>query len=238
MGEREDRLFLSERDFDIHVLSTVSLTIGTVSGVTFVLTGSYAVEALTGYPLQHNDFDANIFTPEISRDLPLVALALSNSNVLADVVLQCCKRTDDRLEYEARLKSQISSKKLELQFVEVEKPENEGSLEFTLKSEFGKSVSKVSLTPVSLRDSNGRDHEFLVKSLPYVIATWVIRISGFARNPKRPIEDRDLEALQLLLGQDYNYYDVIWAMKHHPQRPEDKDEGQIFEQVLKFLSIT
>lgn len=222
-----------ERESDIYLLSTISKNIDSIPGLHFVLSGSYAVEALTKTKLQHDDIDVNIFSIDLSQDLPKVAALIDETY---NNLLYTYKKTNDRLEYDVKKTSrQTVYKKLEFQFVEITHVSNNNHLEFMIKSE-RKKLIRVPTILASLRDSNSKDFIFRVKSLPYVIATWAIRISGFADNPKRPVRDSDLEQFKLLLVSDYSKEEVISVMKFHPQMPEGKSENYIFEQALAILT--
>ena len=218
----------TERDFDIHTLAHVSNFVDCI-GSNFVVTGSYAVEALTNTPLVHGDMDGNVFTDDMGRDLPLIATQFEKQG---NFVLQ--KRTDNRLEYDVGLEADITTpRRLEIQFVEIDNVERDGGLEFKLKGQSNHSVPTVS---VPFKDSNGHESLLRVKSLPYLIATWAIRISGSAQNSKRPVRGSDLDHLRLLLTGDYEYEDVISAMNKHPQMSSDLTENNVLKQVIQIVS--
>lgn len=204
-----------ERDIDIYTLSSINSIINAAPGMLFILTGSYAIEALTGNKMVHNDMDANIFTANIGQDLPRAAVLIDELGGPKNR-LHLAKKTADRLEYLTRPNSkQIPPRGLEIQFVE--------------------SVMVPTIL-AKLADSSGNEFVFRVKSLPYLIATWAIRISGSAYDPKRPVRDSDLEHLKLLLTGKYNHNDIISAMRHHPQMPKNISEEKVFDQALTVLA--
>ena len=84
-----------EKDSDIHLLANISKKISRVNGIKFVLTGSYAIEALTGQETYHEDIDANILTDDINDSLPKVANKISHMSGL-----KVYKQTQNRLEYD------------------------------------------------------------------------------------------------------------------------------------------
>lgn len=225
-------LIVSERDFDIHTLSGISSAIENLSGTYFILTGSYAIEALTGSSLSHNDLDANVFTKNLERVVPSVVELFDKQS---EMVLH--KKTNDRLEYDVISGANFDSpRRLELQFVELVNVSEDQTLEFTLKSEGENSFNKVPTIVVPLIDSKGKEEFFRVKSLPYAVATWVIRISNLAQSPKRQVRDSDLEHLRMLLAGEYDLSDVLSIMRSHPQMPRDVAGDWIFEQALRLLS--
>ncbi len=223
----------TERDRDINVLSTVSLGINAARGMHFILTGSYAVEALTGKKIPHNDLDANIFTVDLVQDLSRAATII-NGLAIPGNKLQLIKETEDRLEYNA-VSGQNLPKRLEIQFVEVTSVLGEQLMEFNIKDEEVDSV-KIPTVLVSLKNSSKKEFIFRVKSLSYAIATWAIRISGSAYGPKRPVSERDLENFKLLLSREYSREDVISVMSHHPQMPKGVSGDLVLKQALETLS--
>jgi hypothetical protein len=230
-NERENQALTDlERDSDIHVLSTIQAKVNSIPGAGFVLTGSYATEALTGVVSHHDDMDANVFTSNLSRDISKVAEAISGVDRVRKY-----KRTTDRLEYDVQFTSGDVTKKLELQFIDTIDQISNCSGEFTLKSD-GERPIKVPVSSISLRDSMGMNFSFLVKSLPYANATWAIRISGYAVNPKRPVRESDLKQFILLLKATHETDAVIAAIKAHPQTPAGIPENQILTQAINIVS--
>lgn len=202
-----------EKDSDIHLLANISKKINRINGTKFVLTGSYAIEALTGQETYHEDIDANILTDDINDSLPKVANKISHMSGL-----KVYKRTRNRLEYDVLPNiDRVCIKKLEFQFHELDQ----------------KNDIPTVFTP--LTDSNGKNFLFRVKSLPYVIATWSIRISGLATNPLRELKSSDLEQFKLLLSCNHNVDDVLNIIKRHPQMPIGVDEREVLEKSLAKL---
>lgn len=219
---------IKTRDIDLKLLASVSAQLDSVEGIQLVVTGSYAIEALTGHPLDHEDVDVNIFTPNTSEYIQKAASILDKLSV-PEVKLQLFKQTGDRLEYDV-LPEQADSRRLEMQFVDAERVE-ESTADFRLKN-----GGVIPTVLVPLKNSKGQEYTFRVKSLPYSIATWVIRVSGAVENPKREIKESDLDHLRLLLSCTFRQEDVFAAMSHHPQMPKCLSGSSIFGQALEIVS--
>lgn len=219
------------RDSDIHTLAEVNITLSQFRELSFLVTGSYAIEALTQTPINHQDMDANV----LATVLP-VAKTTALTSLSSSQRLQLYKQTPDRLEYDVFTTGQSSKpRRLEIHFTEtapLSQATQPGT--FTLKDSNPK-ISQVSLVDASLRDSAGADHVFKVKSLAYSLATWAIRISGAAQNQLRQVRDSDLELFQLLLSQNFSSQDVYSAIEHHPQMPENLMPEEIFQAAQDIL---
>jgi hypothetical protein len=210
-----ERIYLAskEKDADIHLLADIQNKLKKSRNVKFVLTGSYAIEALTGQETYHEDIDANILTDNINDSLPKVASKISHMSGL-----KVYKQTHNRLEYDVLPNiDRTDIKKLEFQFHELDQKND------------------IPTVFASLTDSKGKDFLFRVKSLPYVIATWSIRISGLATNPLRELKVSDLEQFKLLLSCNHNVDDVLRLITNHPQTPNGVIAVQIFEQSINKL---
>lgn len=210
-----ERIYLAnkEKDADIHLLADIDNKLKRIRGTKFILTGSYAVEALTGQKTFHEDIDANILTNDISKTLPRVDLKIKQISGL-----EVYKKTPDRLEYDVLPSiDRTSIKKLEFQFHKYSKESN------------------VPTVLASLTDSKGIDFPFRAKSLPYVIATWSIRISGLATNQLRKVKQSDLDQFKLLLSCKHNVDDVLSLITKHPQTPNGINARSIFEQSISKL---
>ncbi len=204
-----------EKDSDIHLLANISKKISRVNGIKFVLTGSYAIEALTGQETYHEDIDANILTDDINDSLPKVANKISHMSGL-----KVYKQTQNRLEYDVLPNiDRIDIKKLEFQFHKLDE------------------INDIPTVFAPLTDSKGKDFLFRVKSLPYVIATWSIRISGLATNPLRELKQSDLEQFKLLLSCNHSVDDVLRLIAEHPQTPKGFNALHIFEQSINKLQV-
>ncbi len=202
-----------EKDSDIHLLANISKKVSRINGTKFVLTGSYAIEALTGQETYHEDIDANILTGNIDDSLPKVANKLGQISGL-----EVYKRTQNRLEYDILPNTdRIGVKKLEFQFHKLDEKND------------------IPTVFAPLTDSKRKDFSFRVKSIPYVIATWSIRISGLATNPLRELKISDLEQFKLLLSCNHNVDDVLNIIKRHPQMPLGADEREVLEKSLAKL---
>lgn len=223
-----------QRDRDIYALSAISLKFDS-STMSFILTGSYAIEALTGERLQHGDMDANIFTTDIARSIESSDILIKEL-VLPDVRFYLYKKTTDRLEYDLlpTLKG-VDLRRLEIQFSEVKRSSKYQQTEFDLNMG-GNRSAKVPIVTAKLNDSKGTSFVFRVKSLSYVIATWAIRISGVAKDPKRLVRQYDVDLFKLLLASGSNHDDIILKMRHHPQMPDEINEEQVFQRAMEVLN--
>jgi hypothetical protein len=200
-----------QRDADIHVLSRVNSRLSTVPGFRFVISGSYAIEALTQAPVDHADMDTNIYTlPSLSAAIVLTATLMSGLGI-AQGNPKLFKQTTERLEYD------VGPRRLEFHF-------------------FEETLPRVPTILVNLKDSNQETFKFMVKSLPYTIATWAIRISGEARNPLRPVRNSDLDNFRLLLAAKFEPSEVVRLMSHHPQMPENESESNVLEKAIAIAS--
>lgn len=198
-----------QRDADIHTLSVVNSKLSIDPGLLFILTGSYAIEALTQTPIDHKDMDGNVVATSLASAIVRTAVLMENLETTQGNP-NLFKRTADRLEYD------IGLRRLEFQFVE-------------------EKAFKVPIVLIQLRDSNREAFKFRVKSLLYTIATWAIRISGAAHDQKRPVKDTDLDNFALLLASGYECDDVISTMRRHPQMPKNISERIVLERALAMI---
>src|SRR3989344_4472041 len=157
-----------ERDCDIHTLSALSTKLDGVDGMFFVLTGSYAVEALTQHPFSHGDMDSNIFTTDIPAAKRQVAKIVGEV-VLPEGLLKTYREVENSLWYMVNPNdSSVKAKRLELQFVEFSGLSRDLPVVFNLKGSQGNSFRVPTMT-ISLIDSSNRSFDFRCKSLAYVI---------------------------------------------------------------------
>jgi len=196
------------RDRDLALASDVSRVFETNEGDFFVLTGSYAIEAVAKNPnIVHNDVDVNIFTADKTRSLAGASHRLSLLNM--DLV----KSTESRLEYVR------GGSLIELQFVQYDRAQQtQSGVDFKLPT----NDSCEAVVPTIVEALQGTDAEaymFRVKTLSYAIATWALRISGFAEAQKRSVRQSDINHFALLLQSSYDKDKVIEAILHHPQTP-------------------
>lgn len=229
-AEQENKAdFINVRDMDLKLLSSINDQLDSIGAVQLVVTGSYAIEALTNHQLKHEDVDANVFAPNLSIAISKVATTIENLSV-PGLKLQLFKSVDDRLEYDV-LPEQAEPRRFELQFVEAESVEGSPN-DFRLRD-----GGVVLIVLVPLKNSKRQEYMFRVKSLPYVIATWAIRISGAAESPKRDIKESDLEHLRLLLSGNFQKEEVFSVMTHHPQMPKNISESEVFNRAIERLMI-
>jgi len=229
-AEQENKAdFIKGRDMDLKLLSSVKAQLDSIGGMQLVVTGSYAIELLTGHQLKHEDMDTNVFVTNLSMEIPKVAFSIGDLSV-PGLKLHLLKSTDDRLEYDV-LSEQTDPRRLELQFVEAKKVEgSEGSY-------YLRDGGIVPTVLIPTKDSKGQEYLFRVKSLPYTIATWAIRVSGVVENPKRQVRQSDLEHLRLLLSGFFQMKDVFSAMSHHPQMPNKASESEVYNRATERLKI-
>lgn len=220
---------VERRDGDIQLASRIQALLAGQGQDIFVLTGSYSIDALTGDTVSHNDVDTNIFTPDIPRSIARTGLLLSDVQTIKP-----SKVTDTRLEYTYTGRTHESQ--LELQFIEYDDVEGGlGEQRFVLPSEGDHHAVWVPVVQKMLTTSSGVGHEFMVKSLPYAIATWALRISGAVTAQKRPVRQSDIDHFAFLLRAPHNVSKVIEAMDHHPQMPPGQNAADILSASKTYL---
>lgn len=204
-----------EYSIDIEVARRVSDVVQTDTDF-FILTGSYSIEALTGGNIAHNDVDANVFTPNIPRAMARVGLLLDTSGIIPHLTrLEATK--PNRLEYRAH--SDGTQRDVELQFIEFkEVRDSTDGLDFVLHNESDRKVV-VPVVKRPLETVSGESVDFYVKSLPFAIATWALRISNVAEAQKRAVRQTDIDHFKFLVDAPHDTEKVIWAMERHPQMP-------------------
>lgn len=224
---------VEQRDTDLLTLDIVKNELSQSPGINFVVSGSYAIEALTGTAIEHNDMDTNVFADKLTQAM-IIAPALLSKHQPDKMGFLLHKQTDDRLEYDVRRTSQSSShtRRLEIHLVEATKV---GMNVFNLNDERKNKISQVTLVEAEMKDSNGKVYLFQVKSLAYSLATWALRISDMATSQIRSVRDSDLEYFSLLLKQGATLSDVIYAMRLHPQMPDRVDPENIYKSALANL---
>jgi len=220
----------SERNCDIHTLSAVNTKLDGIDDMYYVLTGSYAIEALTQQRFRHGDIDSNIFTKDIF-EAKRRAVKIFEGLVLSEGILEPYREAESSLWYMLKPNDRhLTPKRLELQFVEYRLTQDSPAV-FSLEGPEDK-FFRVPTTIVSLKDSDNRSFDFRVKSLSYLIASWALRISGMAEDQKRAVVASDLDNLGYLLRVGYEYNEVIEAIRSHPQMPKNSSEALIFKNAL------
>ncbi len=218
----------NQRDTDIQIASEVSTLVGTERDF-FVLTGSYSIDALTGADVKHNDIDANVFTTDIPTALGRTAAFLQTYASEAELT----KQTDDRLEYQ--YPHQYGSTQVEMQFVRYESfLKDSNGTNFALPSKGSHEVI-VPTVQMALRETNQHEHIFSVKSLPFAIGTWALRISGVALDQKRPVRESDIRHFAFLAAMPHDRAATLSAIQHHPQMPDDYDAGDVLDASYEIL---
>lgn len=218
----------NKRDTDIRIASEVSELVGTERDF-FVLTGSYSVDALTGADVKHNDIDANVFTTDIPTALGRTATLLHTYASEAELT----KQTDDRLEYQ--YPHQYGLTQVEIQFVRYESfLKDSNGTNFALPSN-GSHEVVVPTIQLALRESNQHEHIFSVKSLPFAIGTWALRISGVALDSKRLVRESDIKHFAFLAAIPHDRVAILSAIQHHPQMPDDYDAADALDASYEIL---
>lgn len=198
----------SHRDLDLSLASSVKNCLMPNNGDFLVLTGSYSIEAVTNAPsISHNDIDMNVFTDNVDNSQ---ASAIQKINGLG---LSPINQSQSRLEYER------GGSLVELEFVLYhEISQGEEGPTFKLADKNGHEVY-VSTTQATILDNEGRSHCFNVKTLPFALATWALRISGVVETQKRPVRQTDVDHFGILLQTPHDRKLVIEAIAQHPQMP-------------------
>ncbi len=145
------------------------------------------------------------------------------------------KKTKDRLEYDIHAARHVNKiRRLELHFFKTVKIIKHGKdvVIFTKKD---RHTYKIPTTTSHLYNALGQPYTFRVKTLSYMIATWIIRISGAATNTKRMIAPRDIKNLKALRSMNYRTKEIIAEMAQHPQMPTNVDADKLFNKVSKLV---
>lgn len=221
------------REKDLEIAAGVAYDIGLVSDDKFVLTGSYSIDLLTGARVEHNDIDANIFTNNTPRALARVALLFKGRGNFAQT-----KKTEGRLEYRYTDGDRVGQFELQIvQYSDVHE-HTDGSINFVLPGENPKREVIVPTVQqqVEINSNSGETYTFNVKSLPFAIATWALRISGAALNQKRQVRQTDIDHFVYLLNTPHSDEAVRIALQHHPQMPNEANPDEIIGSALSYLN--
>lgn len=213
--------YSDSRSVDLQIASSLATRIDESVEDHFVLTGSYSIDILTGADIIHNDIDANVFTDDVSRSLGRAALLFKR--------LPLTRQTDSRLEY--LVPHDAGETQVELQFVQYDRAEpTPAGWDFYLPGRVHPSV----IVPVvhGAVEVDGLSYDFLIKSLPFAIGTWALRISGVAMDQKREVRQTDLDHFLHLAARQYDSGDVMRAMVHHPQAPTDYDVTRTLDAAI------
>lgn len=214
------------RDKDLALAQDVQQFFSPDQGDFFILTGSYAIQAVTKNPsIVHNDVDANVFTTNTSRSIATASQELMQLNM--DLI----KRTDSRLEYVR------NGSLIELQFVRYDRVNpHQSRIDFMID---GKDDSEVVVPTIDevLFNSSMEPYQFRVKTLPFMIGTWALRISGFAEAQKRDVRQSDIDHFRFLVQAAYDQAEVSEAIAHHPQLPTNfiGHEQYVLEAALRIM---
>lgn len=219
----------SNRDIDIQTASKIAALTQSENDF-FVLTGSYSIDALTGADVKHNDIDSNIFTPDMPTSIGRIA-TLMQARIAS---MELTRQTDSRLEY--LLPHRYGQTQVEMQFVEYgDLEQGDDRLIFTLPHERSHVVT-VPTVKASLREANNREHIFLVKSLPFSIGTWALRIAGVALDQKREVRESDIRHFAFLAAMPHGRTETIDAIHHHPQMPDGYSADDVLDMSYEVLA--
>lgn len=219
----------NQRDIDIQIASNISALVKTERDF-FVLTGSYSIDALTGADVKHNDIDSNVFTTDISTALGRTAALLQTCASEAKLT----KQTDNRLEYQ--YPHQYGSTQVEMQFVRYQNfLEDSDGISFVLPS-IGSREVIVPTVQAKLRETNQHEHAFSVKSLPFAVGTWALRISGVALDQKRLVRESDIRHFAFLAAMPHDRAATLNAIQHHPQMPDSYDAADVLDASYEVLN--
>lgn len=219
----------NQRDIDIRIASSMDTYVKN-EGDFFVLTGSYSIDALTGADVNHNDIDSNIFT----TDIPVAMGRIATTLELHEPSMELIKKTDNRLEY--LHPHQHGSTPVEMQFIQYDSisQRTDGSVDFALPSVSGHDVI-VPAVEAGLSEANGYEHKFLVKTLPFAIATWALRVSGVALSQKRAVRESDVRHFAFLASMPHDRVETVEAMRHHPQMPSDCNAHEVLDKSYEIV---
>lgn len=219
----------SQRDTDILIASELSDSIETDNDF-FVLTGSYSIDALTGADVKHNDIDVNIFT----KDLPVALGRVATLLQVRTDDMRLTKQADTRLEY--LCSHRYGATQVEMQFVQYDGlKRNTDSFDFILPYK-GSHESIVPIVRAELRETDGHEHSFFVKSLPFAIGTWALRISGVALDQKREVRESDIRHFAFLAAMPHDKAETLSAIQHHPQMSDNHSAADILDMSYGILA--
>jgi len=217
---------------ELFVASTIATHIDNSTSDIFVLTGSHAIEALTGKNLKHNDVDVNVFTDNISDS---ITRAESFFEHRANFIKRACFR-NNRIDYVYQ--ENCTESIFEIQFVEysnVHEGDN-GEIEYILQDEDSERVFCIPVItkPVTVNSETQEVYNFNIKSLHFAIATWALRISEIAIDQKRNVRQSDYENFMHLIKTPYNNELLRASIANHPQAPNDViPEDVIYDALTK-----
>ena len=191
-----------------------------------MVTGSHSISLLTDKQINHNDLDANVFTQDVEKSIESIGLNIEKH--LPNLDLTSYK--NNRLEYSYKTKS--DARQVELQFIEYDDLIKESNyINFILNSDTIRIIPTEQLNI----ERNNTKYEFRVKTLPYAIATWALRITGVALNQKRSVRQSDIDHLQLLVNTKHPQEAVAKAILSHPQSPLNVDPNIVIKMMNIFL---
>lgn len=221
----------SPREADLQIAARIANKIDTHKEDRFILTGSYSIDLLTGSEVKHNDIDANIFTNNIQRSIARVALLLKADDNLMPIL-----DTNNRLEFSYTDRARAS--KLELQFIEYANAiENHNGTDFILPKNGTdhEIIVPTIIQKTRINSITEETYEFSIKSLPYAIATWALRVSGVALSQKRQVRQTDIDHFVYLINTPHDDEAIKDAIRHHPQMPRGADVDNIINIASNYV---
>ena len=222
----------SPKNADLNIAASVADRTTGDSLDHFVLTGSYSLELLTGSELKHNDIDANIFTENVKHSVGRIALLFEDDKRFTNTLIN-----DSRLEYRYDAFGRIGD--LELQFHQYRDAiENDGTVNFILPShQDGREVivpTIMTTADIGLRYED--EYLFRLKTLEFAIATWALRITGFASHQKRSVRQSDVDHFIHLMRTPYDTDEVIFSLEHHPQMPQSCESQRVLDEAFALFA--
>lgn len=217
---------VSKHDRDVVLASYISKMFDEQNGDYFLLTGSYSIESLSNRNTYHNDIDVNIFTKNIQKSIGRVATNLEL------IGMRLIRHDSNRIDCKK------NESVVEMNFVQYDDIEVSNGLKFIIKKPNAK-TSEIPTTIGLLSLSDDSTYEFRVKTLPFAIATWALRISNTALEQKRQVRESDLDNFATLTKLPYAKSQVVEAIAKHPQYPydEEKNAGIILIDALNIISL-
>jgi hypothetical protein len=211
---------------DLLIINNAREIVERGSASDLVVTGSHAVAMITGLEIPHNDIDVNVLTRNKNQ-----AIATLLSNFKKDKDKTLLKKTPDRLEYRV-MTDMCGPRIFEAQFVSyVDIHEIDDTQSYSWFQD-----DRMIIVPTKIH--RYRNGIYRAKTLEYLIASWALRISGYALNQKRAVRETDLLQFNLLLSsRDFSESEVFSAMRYHPQNPENVAGETIFSTARAISNI-
>lgn len=190
------------------------------SGGFLVVTGSYGIAIATKNPtLPHNDLDLQLYFPATTHFPQKHPPFLPDSKLSIEI------------QNFSFTKSFLSEGKVIL-LKGVRRPDLEDrEFQLPLSKADSTQISNLGLIPLF------NNIDVYIKTVPYQIATWIIRLYSKPLFQRRKPQERDYRFLDLLLRQRFSSDEVFYWIRNHPQS-FGFSESQLMEleKMLKNLS--